>query len=425
VEKDSGFEMASSNIRFGKGVTREVGMDFADRGNKNVLVVTDEQVGQLDVTATALESLEAQKINYTVFDGTRIEPTDESLKEAIEFARPQSFDGFLAIGGGSVIDTAKTINLYTTYPADFLDYVNAPIGKNKQIPGVLKPLIAIPTTAGTGSEATGRIVFDLVKMRAKTGISSRLIRPTLGIIDPENTRMLPPQIAASTGFDVLSHAIESYTAIPFDTRKKPSRPSLRPPYQGSNPISDIWALEALRLAEKYLFREVEDIEDDEARGMMMMAAGMAGVGFGNAGCHLPHAMSYPVSGMVKDYIPEQYQVKDPLIPHGMSVILNAPAAFRFTASSCPERHLQAAQALGADISRAQPADAGKILSDCVIDYMRKLGMPNGLAAVGYNSDDIPKMVEAVYPQMRLTSLSPRPAGKDDLQQIFEDAMSYW
>ena len=425
MEMDTGFEMASSKIRFGRGVTREVGMDFADMGLKQVLVVTDEQVGQLEVTATALKSLEAQKINFTIFDRTRIEPTDESLQEAIEFAQPQSFDGFLAIGGGSVIDTAKTINLYTTYPADFLDYVNAPIGKNKQIPGAIKPLIAIPTTAGTGSEATGRIVFDLVKMRAKTGISSRLIRPTLGIIDPDNTRTLPPQIAASTGFDVLSHAIESYTAIPFDTRAKPSRPSLRPPYQGSNPISDIWALEALRLAEKYLFREVENIDDDEARGMMLLAAGFAGMGFGNAGCHLPHAMSYPVSGMVRDYKPNQYKVKHQLIPHGMSVILNAPAAFRFSASGCPERHLQAAQALGADISRAQHADAGKILSDCLIDYMRKLNMPNGLSAVGYNSDDIPKMVEAVYPQLRLTSLSPRPVSKDDVQQIFEDAINYW
>lgn len=425
MEMDTGFEMASSNIRFGRGVTREVGMDFADMGLKQVLVVTDEQVGQLEVTATALKSLEAQKINFTIFDRTRIEPTDESLQEAIEFAQPQSFDGFLAIGGGSVIDTAKTINLYTTYPADFLDYVNAPIGKNKQIPGAIKPLIAIPTTAGTGSEATGRIVFDLVKMRAKTGISSRLIRPTLGILDPDNTRTLPPQIAASTGFDVLSHAIESYTAIPFDTRAKPSRPSLRPPYQGSNPISDIWAMEALRLAEKYLFREVENIDDDEARGMMLLAAGFAGMGFGNAGCHLPHAMSYPVSGMVRDYKPDQYKVKNPLIPHGMSVILIAPAAFRFSASGCPERHLQAAQALGADISRAQHADAGKILSDCLIDYMRKLNMPNGLSAVGYNSDDIPKMVEAVYPQLRLTSLSPRPVSKDDMQQIFEDAINYW
>jgi len=118
-------------------------------------------------------------------------------------------------------------------------------------------------------------------------------------------------------------------------------------------------------------------------------------------------------------------VKHPLIPHGMSVILNAPAAFRFSASGCPERHLQAAQALGADISRAQHADAGKILSDCLIDYMRKLNMPNGLSAVGYNSDDIPKMVEAVYPQLRLTSLSPRPVSKDDVQQIFEDAINYW
>ena len=400
-------------------------MDLADMGLRHVLVVTDPQVSRLPVTATVLESLDDQKVHHTLFKDAHVEPTDESLRAAVDFAQSRAFDGFVAVGGGSAIDTAKTINLYTTYPADFLDYVNAPVGKDKPVPGPLKPLIAIPTTAGTGSETTGRIVFDLIEMRAKTGISSRRLRPLLGILDPDNTKTIPAPIAASTGLDVLTHAVESYTAIPFDRRPKPERPSLRPPYQGANPISDVWCLESLRLLARYLFRAVENPDDDEARGRMLLAASYAGIGFGNAGCHLAHAMSYPVSGMVRDYWPEGYEVDEPLIPHGTSVVLNAPAAFRFTASACPGRHLEAAEALGANTAGAKPEDTGMILADCIIEYMRRLGIPNGLSEVGYTRDDIPAMVERVIPQPRLTKLSPRPVDEQQLQAIFEDAMTYW
>ncbi|SVE31340.1 uncharacterized protein METZ01_LOCUS484194, partial [marine metagenome] len=240
------------------------------------------------------------------------------------------------------------VNLYTTYPADLLEYVNAPIGKGKPVPGPLKPLYAIPTTCGTGSETTGVSIFDLSSIHAKTGIAHRQLKPTLGLIDPENTRTMPSAVVASTGLDVLSHAIESYTAIHYMERSKPDRPNLRPAYQGSNPLSDIWSLEALKMVDQYLIRAFENADDLEARGMMHLAAGMAGVGFGNAGVHLPHGMSYPVSSHVREFFPDGYETDHAIIPHGMSVILNAPAVFRFTASANPERHRRAAEALGTD-----------------------------------------------------------------------------
>ena len=353
--------MDSSNIRFGPGASLEIGMDLADMGAENVLVVTDPNLTKLDFVTAILEALDEQNIHYTLFDQVRIEPTDGSLKEAIDFAAAGSFDAFVGLGGGSALDTAKAANLYSTYPADFLDYVNAPIGKGKPIPGPLKPLFAIPTTSGTGSETTGVVIFDLVEMHAKTGIASLLLKPTLGVLDPNNTKMLPPQVAASTGLDVLTHAIESYTAIPYNTRPKAERPALRPAYQGSNPISDTWALQALRLMTEFLPRVFKDSDDEEARGMMLLAASYGGIGFGNAGLHLAHGMSYPVSGMVRDYKPEGYNVDHPIIPHGMAVVLNAPAVFRFTAPACPRRHLEAAEALGVDISNAKAEDAGKIV----------------------------------------------------------------
>ena len=332
----------------------------------------------------------------------------------------------VAVGGGSVIDTAKAVNLYTTYPPDdFLDYVNAPIGKAKPIPGPLKPLIAIPTTAGTGSETTGVSIFDLTEMHAKTGIANRRLKPTIGLLDPDNTRTMPPQVAASSGLDILSHAIESFTALPYSARPRPERPALRPAYQGSNPISDIWSIEALRIVNRCLVRAVEDPGDDEARAQMILAASYAGVGFGNAGVHLPHGMSYPVSGNVKSYRAPGYPADHALVPHGMSVILNAPAVFRFTASASPARHLQAAEALGATITGVHQADAGKLLSDRIIWFMDRLRVPNGLSAIGYGSADIPALVEGTLPQHRVTKLSPRPAGPDELARLFEDAMTAW
>ncbi|HEV8317143.1 MAG TPA: hydroxyacid-oxoacid transhydrogenase [Vicinamibacterales bacterium] len=426
MEKDIAFEMAASTVRYGAGVTCEVGMDLASLGARRVLVLTDSVVKTLPPVQRVAESLERQRIPFVVYDRVRVEPTDQSMLDAVAFARDGEFDAFVAVGGGSTIDTAKVVNLYTTYPPpDFLDYVNAPIGKGLPIPGPLKPLMAIPTTAGTGSETTGVAIFDLHGMHAKTGIASRRLKPTLGYLDPENTRTMPPQVAASAGLDILSHAVESFTALPFTERPRPARPELRPAYQGSNPMSDVWSLQALRMVAKFLVRAVEDPSDDEARANMLLAASYAGVGFGSAGVHLPHGMSYPVSGHVKQYIAPGYSADHPLVPHGVSVILNAPAVFRFTAAANPGRHLEAAAALGADVTSARPADAGKILADRITWFMQQLHVPNGLRAVGYSSSDIPALVEGTLPQHRVTKLSPRPAGPEELSALFEDAMVAW
>ena len=418
--------MATSSVRFGAGVTREVGADLQALGVRRALVITDPTVSRLPPMQTVLASLEAAGIAFDVFDRVRVEPTDESFLEAIAFASRADGDGFVALGGGSAIDTAKAANLYSTYPpADFLDYVNPPIGKGMPVPGPLKPLIAIPTTAGTGSETTGVSIFDLTRLHAKTGIASRLLKPTLGLVDPENTRTLPAAVAASSGLDILSHAVESFTAVPYTARPRPDRPSLRPAYQGSNPISDLWSLQAMRLVNQFLVRAVEDPGDDEARANMLLAASYAGIGFGNAGVHLPHGMSYPVSGQVRDYRAPGYAADHPLVPHGVSVILNAPAVFRFTAAADPGRHLAAAEALGANDRQRQAADAGEILADRITWFMQRLKVPNGLRAVGYTTADIPALVEGTLPQHRVTKLSPLPAGPEDLARLFEQAMVAW
>jgi hydroxyacid-oxoacid transhydrogenase len=425
MPKETVLTMSSAAIKYGFGATREVGFDLKELGAKRIMVVTDRRLAELPPVATVLESLKREGIEAVLFAETGIEPTDGSLQEAIRFAQSGHFDGFVGVGGGSSLDTAKAANLYSTYPADFRTYVNAPVGAGKPVPGPLKPMVGIPTTAGTGSETTGVIIFDLVEMHAKTGIAHRRIRPNIGIVDPENTRTLPRMAAACTGFDVLVHALESYTNLPFDRREAPLSPAERPAYQGSNPISDVWATKAIELVSRNILRAVEDRRDDEARSNMIIAATFAGIGFGNAGLHLPHGMSYPVSGMVKSYVPEGYPPGVPIIPHGMAVVLNAPAALRFTGPARPQRHLEAARLMGVDTSDAAESEAGEILADALIELMKKTGMPNGLSAVGYTEAEVDELVQGTLPQQRLTNLSPRPFTPRDLRQIFLDSLTLW
>ena len=425
MANDSIFTMDASSIKFGPGATREVGEDLRALGVARAMLVTDPRLARLEAVDVALKSLRAAGIDAVLYNRARVEPTDVSFKEAIQFASDGKFDGYVAVGGGSSIDTAKAANLYDTYPADFLAYVNAPVGRGEPVPGRLKPLIAIPTTAGTGSETTGVAIFDFTEMHAKTGIASRALRPTLGIVDPDNTRELPGTIAACSGFDVLSHAIESYTALPYTDRAAPEQPKLRPAYQGANPISDIWAERTIRMVAAYLVRSVDDKRDLEARSQMMLAATYAGIGFGNAGVHLPHGMSYPVSGMVAQYVPPDYEADHALIPHGMSVILNAPSVFRWTGPSNPARHLQVAAWLGTDVRDAGPDDAGNVLASSLIELMQRTRMPNGLRAVGFDESHLDGLVAGTLPQHRVTKLAPRPAAPDDLRGLFLGALSYW
>jgi hydroxyacid-oxoacid transhydrogenase len=422
--------------RFGTGVTREVGQDLVEMGAKHVCVFTDPVLKDLPPVATVLQSLHDNKVAYTLFDQTMIEPTDASFKQAIKFVEEEasrtargSFDAFVAVGGGSVIDTAKAANLYSTYPpTHFLDYVNPPIGKGLPPPGPLKPLIAIPTTAGTGSEATGVAVFDLLDLHSKTGIAHRRLKPTLGIIDPDNARTMSPQVATASGFDVLCHALESYTAIPYNQRSpRPKTPLLRPAYQGSNPIADVWSLRSLEMLSKYFVRSVLNRDDAEASAQMMLAATYAGIGFGSAGVHLCHGMSYPVSSLAHqmNYYPKGYRVSQPMIPHGMSVVLHAPAVFRYTAPANPHRHLKVAEILGADVARVQEADTGKVLAEQVIGLMQRLEIPNGLSALGFKEEHIGQLVQGTLPQHRVIKLAPRPTGEEDLHKLFRQSLKIW
>ena len=191
--------------------------------------------------------------------------------------------------------------------------------------------------------------------------------------------------------------------------------------QGANPWSDLGCREALRLLGENLEPAVHDASDSAAREQMMWAATLAGIAFGNAGVHAPHGMAYAVAGLVRDFHPSGYPDDEPLVPHGMSVSLTAPEAFRFTFGATPERHLAAARLLDPSVS----GDGPDVLPGVVVALMRDVGIPNGLAAVGYEIGDVDDLVEGALRQERLLSIAPRRPTGDDLAAIFRASMEHW
>ena len=424
---DTGFTIDASRVTFGRGCLREVGERARALGMRRVALFSDAQIAKTHHFERVLTALTAAALDVVTYDAVRIEPTRASFEDAARFAVDAHADGYVSLGGGSVIDTCKAANLLATHPAVLHTYVNAPVGQGRAVPGPLAPHIACPTTSGTGSEVTGIAIFDDTALHAKTGIASPRLRPSEALVDPDVTATLPAGVVAASGFDVLSHALESFTARPFNQRPAPAGASLRPMSQGANPWSDIGCREALKLCGRYLLRAVSDASDSEAREGMMWSATLAGVAFGNAGVHIPHAMAYAVAGSAHQlgYRPSGYPAGEPMVPHGVSVIVGAPSVFRFTAETNPARHLEAAAHLGAEVRGAQAADAGDLLAARLFELMRAAAIPNGAGGIGYLEQHIPALVEGTLPQTRLLANAPRPTAAAELSCLFRDALTYW
>ncbi len=419
------FTYAAPALKFGPGASAEVGHDLATYGARRVLLVTDAGVMETGHPTRIAEQIWQHGIETVIFDRARVEPTDESLDEAVHFARDaestgRRFNAVVAVGGGSSIDTAKAVNLLLTNPGELMDYINAPVGKAQSPAYPLLPLVAIPTTTGTGSESTTICVLDVLALKVKTGISDVALRPRLAIVDPRLTHTQPTMVTAASGMDILCHALESYTArwyADFDAK----RPEQRVPYCGANPIADMWAEKAMSLLAGSFRTAVNDGSNILAREQMAMAATFAGLGFGNAGVHIPHANAYPIAGRVRHYRPEGYPADEPIVPHGMAVCLTAPAAFKFTFDAAPERHIRAARLLDPDSHGKGRDTLPRVLSALMMD----VGMPNGLAEVGYGVADVDDLVAGATQQQRLLATSPKTPTDEDLAKVFVASMEHW
>jgi alcohol dehydrogenase class IV len=408
---ENAFSVDVNALTFGPGAIGEIAAHVGEA--KRVALFTDPRVARLECVQTARRALGA--LDVVVYDSVKVEPTSESFLEAARFARDGRFDAYVSIGGGSVIDTCKAAALYATYPAELDAYVNAPIGEGKPVPGPLPSHVACPTTCGTGSECTGIAVFDHLARGVKTGIASRHLRPSRALEDPTATYTLPASVVAASGFDVLCHALESFTARPFTARP---RGGVRPMSQGRNPWSDLGALEALTIGGKYIVRAVTDPSDREAREQLSWAATLAGIAFGNAGVHLPHAMSYSVAGRVGTlevpYRCTGYPDDHSMVPHGFSVVVNAPSVFRATVETSPGRHAEAARALG-----------GETVETALVELMKKAGVPNGVGGIGYGPKDLDALARGALAQKRLVDNAPRAIDLAAMRALFESALGYW
>jgi hydroxyacid-oxoacid transhydrogenase len=410
---ESVFTYAAPGLKFGRGASDEIGWDVhqlvgtAGDTARRVLLVTDPGVAATGHPGRVAGSMRSRGLEVTVFDGARVEPTDASLEEAVAFARDGGpYDAVVAVGGGSAIDTAKAVDLMLTNTGELMDYVNAPVGGGRAPEHPLLPLVAVPTTTGTGAESTTICVLDVLALKVKTGISHARLRPTLAVVDPDLTMTQPAMVTASCGMDILCHALESWTARWFgDFEAK--RPEQRVPYCGANPIADMWAEKSLTLLAGAFRRAVSDGSDREAREQMALAATFAGLGFGNAGVHVPHACAYPIAGRVRDYRPEGYPADEPIVPHGMAVVMTAPAAFALTHAASPERHRRAAELLGG---------GGAPLPDV---------LPSGLTELGYGSADVDDLVEGALKQQRLLATAPIEVTAEDLATVFRGSLEHW
>ena len=420
--KERIFTLEATPIKFGPGASADAGWELKRLGVTRAMLVTDPRIRDTGIADRVRESIEAEEIAVEIFDRARSEPTADSFQEAADFALDGEFDGFVGVGGGSSIDTAKVTDLVATHPAPIMDYVNPPVGEGRTPPEPLKPLLAVPTTAGTGSEATSVAILDLPDQRVKTGISHRYLRPHQAIVDAELATTMPSAVASSAGLDVVCHAAESFVARPYDTRDAPETPDDRPPYQGSNPVSDLWSARALEYGGKYLRRAVEDADDLEARGAMMLAASLAGIGFGSAGVHIPHACAYPIAGLKHEWTPPGYPTDHPFVPHGWSVIVTSPASFRYTFQANPEKHRRAAELLkGEPIEDADEDTFPEVL----LSLMKDVNAPRGVRELGYDEDDVDDLVEGALKQQRLLVVSPREAGPNELAGIIRDSFENW
>ncbi|MCL4110434.1 UNVERIFIED_CONTAM: hypothetical protein GTU68_022316 [Idotea baltica] len=392
---------------------------------KQVALFTDANLEDGPYVASVTQSLKNARLSFQIFSDILIEPDDVCVDDAAKFLSSGNFDGVISVGGGSVIDVAKAAMACAKYPRPVRDYFAPPIGEGIPVPGPLYPHIACPTTSGTGSECTSVSVLRIRELNTKFVFASPFMLPDAAVIDPTCCDSLPSKVVASTGFDLLCHALECYTAKAYTQWGAVKNPNARPLTQGANPWSDLAAVKALEIAGEYLVRGVADANDQEARDQLMWGASLAGMAFGNTGTHLPHALSYGITHLMRDISTEGYAMKTPFVPHGISVIVTAPATFRYTAEAAPERHLEAAKFLSADCKGADARDSGEIVAKRLIDLMRNTDMPNGLNGVGFADNDIQNLSNSSIRQGRAIGNSPRETNLVDIENIYKNALSYW
>jgi len=409
---DTVWDLQMSRIKFGYGVASEIGYDLKSLGIGNCLIITDPVMSSIGILDKIMQPIQEQGINVTVWDRVEPEPSLQSMQDCIDNFKDSKFDGFVALGGGSSIDSAKVVDFVLTHGGKILNYVAPPLGEGKKAPRVAKPLIAVPTTAGTGSETTPVSVISFPDKKVKGALFCGI--PTLGILDPLLTVTMPSSVTASTGMDALVHAIEAYWVRPYTSRPKPKTPLERPVYTGATELTDIFAEKAIELIGKYIRRAVFNGSDLEARSSMLLASFLAGVAFSNSGVSLVHAMALIVGG--------QFHT-----PHGATNAVLLPPAIEFNIPGAPERFARIAHLLGETIEDISVMEAAQKGIKAIIRLSKDIGIPNGLEAPPFNvkEEDIPVLATETFKIHRLLAANQVPITEENLRTLFRKAMRNW
>ncbi|MFX0054831.1 MAG: hydroxyacid-oxoacid transhydrogenase [Promethearchaeota archaeon] len=407
--EDRIWDFRITRAKFGMGSISEIGSDIRSLGGKSVLIITDPNIVKAGLTDKIKDHLEEGNLEVSTWSEAEPEPSLESMEKGIEYARDIQVDCFIGVGGGSSIDTQKVINLVSTHGGEILDYIAPPTGGGKNVPGPVKPSIAVPTTSGTGSETTATAVISMPELKLKAGISNSHLIPSLAILDPLMAVTCPPSVTASSGLDALSHAIGAYTTRRFDCKPKPKTPMDRPIYGGRTELTDIFAYKSIELIGKYLRRAVYNGFDIKARAKMQLAAFYAGAAFGNAGLIFDHAMAYPVGGELHT-------------PHGITTAVLLPATMDYCLPGNHEKFAIVAKQLGENVNGISVVEAAERSVIAVKKLSKDIGIPNGLEALGANEEYISRFAKDTLKIQRLLVGSPRSPNEEDLVNILKSAM---
>jgi alcohol dehydrogenase class IV len=390
----------AGEIIFGRGTVRRTGEVVRGLGAVRACLITDPGLVAAGLHEPVLASLSEAGVEADLHDGGQPKPTVDAVAASAAALQDRGYEALVALGGGSNIDLAKAVAVLLRHGGKVEDY----FGEHK-VPGPVLPLVAVSTTAGTGSEVSGASVLADPARKRRGAILSNHLRPRAAIYDPLLTASCPPQVTADAGIDALTHAVEAYLVADHRVESGPERPGL---YTGRSPLSDVLAERAIELAGRYLRRAVYRGGDLEAREGMHLASLLAGLAFSNAGLTAVHALEYPV-GVATG------------CTHGAGNGLLLPYVMAYNVAACPDRLATVARLLGEAVDGLSALEAAGRAVETVKRLNADIGIPLSLRELGIVEDDLRPMAEATAQITRLLEANPRPLDADSLEGILREA----
>jgi len=391
----------AGEIIFGCGTVRRVGEVVRRLGAQRVLLVTDWPLVAAGLSEKVERVLAEAGIAVDRFDKGQAKPTLEAVAACVSMAQGKDYGALVALGGGSNIDLAKAAAVVLRYGGSAEDYFG-----DDQVPGPILPLVAVSTTAGTGSEVSGASVLADPAHHRRGAILSNYLRPRVAIYDPLLTVSCPPQVTADAGIDALTHAVETYMTVGYRTETAADEPAGL--YQGRFPLSDLLAEKAIDLIGRYLRRAVYQGGDLEAREGMHLASLLAGMAFSNAGLTAVHALEYPVGALTG-------------CTHGAGNGLLLPYVMEYNIPACPQELATVARLLGEDVSGLSVWEAAKRAVEAVQRLKADIGIPARLRDLNVKEAELRPLAEATAQITRLLRANPRPLNVDSLEMILRQA----